>query len=58
MPNDVFRPRMHGDVHAVLEWLEEQGRGPRVVDDDDRAMPVCDLRNGWNVLHFERLRTR
>ncbi|MNZ90057.1 hypothetical protein D3C78_1090080 [compost metagenome] len=53
MAHDVFRCRLDGDVHAMLERLEEQRRRPGVVHHHERAGLVRLRGDGIDVLHLE-----
>ena len=46
---EKFRQRMHGDVGAVIERLQQDRGGDRVVDDQRHAMAMRDLRQRLDV---------
>ena len=56
MAGDVFASGMYGDIHAVLERLEENRCRPSVVENGDDASCTRDLDHGRNVLKLEGIR--
>ena len=56
MPDDVLRARVDRHVDAVLVWLEEERRGPGVVDQDLQAARAHRGGHRRDVLHVEGLR--
>ena len=49
---DILRHRLHGDVHAMRQRVEQHARRPGVVHDHQRSMGVRDFGDCRNVLHL------
>ena len=56
MAADVFRERLHRDVHTVRERVEINSGGPGVVEHNQHAGLVRRGSDFWNILHFHRYR--
>jgi hypothetical protein len=54
MAADIFGNRLHRDVDAVRERVEQHARRPRIVECDQRVALVCRRNDGRQVLHFHR----
>ncbi len=56
VPDDVFRGRLYGNVHAMLERLEVKRGGPGVIQGDGNVSGPRGPANRRNVLNLEGLR--
>jgi hypothetical protein len=54
MAADIFCGRLYRQIDAMFERIEEDRRGPGVVEQNRRAVLACNASNRRNVLHFER----
>ncbi len=50
---DMFGRRIDDAIGAELQRLLQDRRGEDIVDDKPRAMPVRDVRDGFQVVDFE-----
>ena len=53
MTADEFRSRMDDDVSTVFERAEEERRSKGVVDDDRKAVVVCDFGDSFEVRNVD-----
>ena len=52
MAAEKFCQRMNGDIGAVVERLQQDRRGDRVVDDERDTMTMCDLRQRLDIANI------
>ncbi len=52
MSADIFGDGLHGDVHAVMEGVEQHTGGPGVVEDDENIAGVSGGDDRGEILHF------
>lgn len=55
MANNIFRGRLDGDVHAVVEGAEIKRGGPGIVDGDGDAKASRSFADRGDVLNLEGL---
>ena len=58
MAPDILGQRLHREVGAVFERLEQQRRAPGVVAADEGALGLGGPHDGGHVLHFHRAGAR
>src|SRR3984893_1940043 len=56
--HNVFRSRLYRDIDTMLEWLEVERRGPRVIHHNDGISGMGCNRNCGDIFHVERVRAR
>ena len=49
MPAEEFRRRMHDDVSPMFNRAQEIGRCKGIVNDDGKPVPMCNVRDGFNI---------